>query len=377
LLIFFVFQLDSKNYRAIVFPAKVCWNFFSFERIIMTISEIAKRLGYSTSVVSRALNPSPDKSCTVSARTRQKIRAAVAEMNYTRNQAASCVRRRKHPSIGIFMPTYCRSLICDAINGISQVAAENNLPLNFYFGGSADLAQFLRTVTHQRNLGIIVYYSEHLYNPGKFARLLREFCQKDGKVVLFNTAPPDERFQSELASGRMVALQFDDYDGGRQAAAHLHQQGCAEYLVLSFISVYYQERARGFCDYLREHGITAIREELPLPSTNIQTDRAYLQEALPRRLGRKPLGLFVPSDYYMLDVLGIMSTLGWQVGRDYHLVSYNKCDFLNHVNHDLASVEQDFHYAGSRAMQMLTAMLNCEPVSSEMIKNKMAFFKAD
>ncbi|NLF60307.1 MAG: LacI family transcriptional regulator [Lentisphaerae bacterium] len=343
----------------------------------MTIKDIAKKLGYSVSVVSRALNPSPDKSSTVSEQTRQKIRAAVAKMNYTPNYAASCISRRKHPAIGIFMPTFCRSLICDAINGISQVATENNLALNLYFGGSTDLARFLRTVTHQQNLGIIVYYSEHLHHPGEFARLLREFCQKDGKVVLFNTAPPDERFQAELASGRMVVLKFDDYDGGRQAAAHLHQQACAEYFVLSLASVYYQERARGFCDYLHERGITAVHENLPLPTPDIHADRACLRAALQRHLGCKPLGLFVPSDYHALDVLGIMSSLGWQTGRDFHLVSYNKCDFLNHVNHDLASLEQDFFYAGFRAMQMLTAMLNCEPVTSELIKTKVAIFKAD
>jgi DNA-binding LacI/PurR family transcriptional regulator len=257
------------------------------------------------------------------------------------------------------------------------VATENNLALNLYFGGSADLAHFLRTVTRQRHLGIIVYYSEYARQPGEFARLLREFCQKDGKVVLFNTEPPDERFQSELASGRMVVLKFDDYDGGRQAATHLHQQGCAEYLVLSFASMCYQERARGFCDYLRERGIMAMREDVSMPLEDIHADRACLRTPLMRRLGRKPLGLFIPSDYHMLTVLGIMSSFGWQVGRDYHLVSYNKCDFLDHVNHDLASVEQDFRYAGSRAMRMLTAMLNCEPVASELIKTKMAFFKAD
>ena len=343
----------------------------------MNIKEIAKELGYSVSVVSRALNPSPDKSCTVSARTRTKIREAVSGMNYTRNQAASCVRRRKNPAIGIFLPTFCRSMICDAINGISRVAAENSLPLNLYFGGSSDLAHFLRTVTRQQNLGIIVYYGEHHQHPGDFARLLRDFCQKGGKAVLFNTEPPDERFQSELASGRMVVLKFDDYDGGRQAAAHLHAQACADYLVLSFSSVYYLERARGFCEYLRERGLLANHENIAIPTTDIHADRSCLRAALQRHLGRKPLGLFIPSDYHMLDVLGIMASLGWQTGRDYRLVSYDKCDFLKHVNHDLASLEQDFQYAGSRAMRMLTAMLNCEPVASELIKTKMAFFKAD
>ena len=120
-----------------------------------------------------------------------------------------------------------------------------------------------------------------------------------------------------------------------------------------------------------------MREDLALLGANTHVDRACLRAALQRHLGCKPLGLFVPSDYHMLDVLGIMSSLGWQTGRDYHLVSYNKCDFLNHVNHDLVSLEQDFFYAGFRAMQMLTAMLNCEPVSSELVKTKMAFFKAD
>lgn len=342
----------------------------------MNISEIAKELGYSVSVVSRALNPSPDKSCTVSAQTRAKIRQAVAGMDFTRNQAASCVRRRKNPAIGVFMPTFCRSMICDALQGMSAVASEQNLALNLYFGGSADLAHFLRRVTRLENIGIIVYYAESQHDPGDFARLLKEFCRKGGKVVLFNTEPPDDRFQAELSSGRMVVLKFDDYDGGRRAAAHLHALDCARHLVLSFSSTYYAERARGFCDYFQERGLRHDRIDLRLPTEDIHADRAVLSQTLQPFLEHVPLGLFVPSDYHLLDVLGILLSQGRVPGQDVRLVSYDKCDFLDHINQNLASLEQNFHYAGRRAMQMLTAMLNCEPVSSELIQTTMAFFTA-
>lgn len=343
----------------------------------MNITEIARTLGYSVSVVSRALNPSPDKSSTVSPRTRAKIQAAAAQLDFTRNQAASCVRRRKNPAIGIFMPGFCRSMICDALNGMATVAAEQNLALNLYFGGSADLAQFMRKVTRQENIGIIVYYHASRQDQPNFTRLLKDFCAKGGKVVLFNTDAPDGRFHEEMAKGKMVVIKFDDADGGRQAADYLQTRGCRSFLALSFPSVYYETRTRAFCEHLAGQGIQAACEHLHMPTADIHADRALLRQALLKHLDDPDLGLFVPSDYHMLDVLAIMQSLGRVPGRDYQLVAYDKCDFLTHVNQNLASLEQNFQFAGQRAMQMLTAMLNCEPVSSEWLKTRMAVFTAD
>lgn len=343
----------------------------------MNMTELARELGYSVSVVSRALNPSPDKSCTVSAQTRIKIQQAAAGFDFARNQAAACVRRKKNPAIGIFMPNFCRSMICDALNGISSVAAEQNLALNLYFGGSVDLAHFMRKVTRQENIGIIVYYYASRQDQPNFTRLLKDFCAKGGKIVLFNTEAPDARFQEEMSTEKMVVIKFDDYDGGRQAAAYLHKHECSDYLALSFPSVYYQTRARGFCDYFAEQGLTAAHEHLFMPTTDIHADRATLRQALTKYRDCPALGLFVPSDYQMLDVLGIMQSLGRVAGRDYQLVAYDKCDFLDHVNQNLSSLQQDFHDAGQRAMRMLTAMLSCEPVASELLKTRMATFTAD
>lgn len=343
----------------------------------MNLTELSRALGYSVSVVSRALNPSPDKSCTVSPKTRAKIRQAATHYNYTHNHAAACVRRGKNPAIGVFMPTFCRSLICDALQGMSQVAAEKNLSMNLYFGGSQDLAHFLRQATRLANVGIIVYDTESNKDPGDFARLLKDFCLKGGKVVLFNTMPPDDRFRNELDSGQMAVIKFDEYDGGRQAAAYLHSLHCARNLVVSFISNYYRERAQGFCDWFQEQNLPCHREDLLIPSCDISVDRDSLRQTLLKHLGHLPLGLFIPSDYQMLDMLSIITNLNLQLGKDIHLIAYDKCDFLDHINQNLASMEQNFHHAGQRAMQMITLMLNREPVTSELIKTSVATFSTN
>lgn len=340
----------------------------------MNLTDLSKELGYSVSSISRALNPNPDRSCTLSVATKAKIRALASDLDFERNYAASCVRRKKSSSIGIFLPVFCRSLICDAIIGMSAVAAEHNLSLNFYFDFNVDLLGFLQKVNRQENLGIILYYHERLSREEEFTRQIKSFCQKDGKAVLFNTEPGDNRFADELASGQMVVLKFDDYDGGYKAASHLHSFACSDYLALSFPSPCFTERVCGFADFFSERGIAFKEEKLFIPGDNLQSDQQVLHACLSRYRDCQKLGLFVPSDYYLLDSLSIVEELGFHPGRNLHIIGYDKCDFLEHINKELASMEQDFHLAGSSAMQMLIDMLHGKKVDSKSIKTSFVCF---
>ncbi|MFA6928933.1 MAG: LacI family DNA-binding transcriptional regulator [Lentisphaeria bacterium] len=337
----------------------------------MNLTELSKELGYSVSVISRAMNPNPDRSCTISLATRQKIRRLASEFDFQRNYVASCVRKKRFASIGVFLPSFCRSLICDAVIGMSTISAEHNLSLNFYFGNNDDLLAFLQKVNQQENLGIIVYYHNSLRAEKESTQQLKNFCHKNGKVVLFNTDPGDTRFAEELATGQMAIIKFDDYDGGSKAGAYLHSLSCSDYLALSFMSPYFTERVRGFSDFFSSRQVPFTVEKLFIPSEHRSLDLQGIFSVLSRHRHCSKLGLFVPSDYYLLDCLSIAEELNFQVGRNLHIIGYDNCDFLTHINKEIASMEQNFNFAGCRAMQMMIEMLNGENVTSESLKTKL------
>jgi LacI family transcriptional regulator len=68
---------------------------------IMTIREIAKKLGLSITTVSRALDGYPD----VSQKTRTLVEKTTKEMGYTPNQAARMLRRKRSDTIGYIIPS--------------------------------------------------------------------------------------------------------------------------------------------------------------------------------------------------------------------------------------------------------------------------------
>jgi LacI family transcriptional regulator len=68
--------------------------------MVVTIRDIAKKLGLSIGAVSRALDGYPD----ISDETRQRVIQASQEMGYVPNQAARQLRRKKADSVGYILP---------------------------------------------------------------------------------------------------------------------------------------------------------------------------------------------------------------------------------------------------------------------------------
>jgi len=87
----------------------------------ITIKDIAKLVGVSTSTVSRALKDHPD----ISAETRESIKAVAASMNYRPSQVAVSLRLKKSKVIGVILPRIYNFFFPSVVNGIEQVANEH------------------------------------------------------------------------------------------------------------------------------------------------------------------------------------------------------------------------------------------------------------
>ncbi|WP_288097579.1 LacI family DNA-binding transcriptional regulator, partial [Hydrotalea sp.] len=87
-----------------------------FEAI--TIKDIAKALGLSTSTVSRALRDSYE----ISEETKQLVLNYARAMNYRPNPIALSLKEKRSRSIGIIVSEIANSFFSQAINGIESVA---------------------------------------------------------------------------------------------------------------------------------------------------------------------------------------------------------------------------------------------------------------
>src|ERR1700748_1697180 len=87
-----------------------------FEAI--TIKEIAKALGLSTSTVSRALRGSYE----ISAETKKLVLECAEKLNYRPNPIALSLKEKRSRSIGVVVCEIANSFFSQVINGIESVA---------------------------------------------------------------------------------------------------------------------------------------------------------------------------------------------------------------------------------------------------------------
>ena len=90
-----------------------------FEAI--TIKDIARALGFSTSTVSRALRDSHE----ISPETKKLVLEYAEKNNYHPNPIALSLKERRSRSIGVIVCEIANSYFSQAINGIESIAYNN------------------------------------------------------------------------------------------------------------------------------------------------------------------------------------------------------------------------------------------------------------
>lgn len=90
-----------------------------------SISDIAKKVSVAKSTVSRVLNNHPH----VSDKTKEKVMAAIAELDYSPNQVARDLSRGKTMKIGVVIPHTRHPYFTQLINGLLDAAKESHYQL--------------------------------------------------------------------------------------------------------------------------------------------------------------------------------------------------------------------------------------------------------
>src|SRR5512138_3311820 len=97
----------------------VCCIIVKFETV--TIKDIAKALGLSTSTVSRALRGSYE----ISPETKKLVLEYAEKINYRPNPIALSLKERRSRSIGVIVCEIANSFFSQVINGIESIAYQN------------------------------------------------------------------------------------------------------------------------------------------------------------------------------------------------------------------------------------------------------------
>ena len=121
----------------------------------VTIYSVAHEAGVSLATVSRVINGSP----VVREDTRQKVKAAIAAVDYKPNAVAQGLALQKTTSIALVVPESSFNYTGKVINGLLNVAKiyKYNIILHTSTAGINEMNEIIENVIKSRMDGIVVY----------------------------------------------------------------------------------------------------------------------------------------------------------------------------------------------------------------------------
>ncbi|HET7119328.1 MAG TPA: LacI family DNA-binding transcriptional regulator [Hanamia sp.] len=306
---------------------------------ITTLKEIARRLNFSISTVSRALHNHPS----IGLRTTEQVKKLAKELNYEPNQTALRFKQQKTNTLGVILPNLKEEFFSQAINGIEDIAKKNNYSV--LIGQSHDDVerekQIITAMKNQHVDGLIVSISKHTKNYDHLIGMKKYNIP----IVFFDRVPdlPDvHKVSSDIFAGTRLAIEFLIKNGHKRIGVI---NGPAEMKSC-------MERTNAYMDVLQKKKIK-IDMSL-LATTDLTQEKTY--EAMDQllKLKQRPTAIVTINDYVALDAIQYARKLKLKINKDICFVSYANLPITNYLEFPpLASVEQFPYLQAQKATEIL------------------------
>ena len=299
------------------------------------IRDVAERARVSVGTVSNALNH-PEK---VSADARARIRDAIADLGYVRNDAARVLRAGRGSTIGLIVLDVRNPFFTELARGAEAEASRHGLSVIL---GDANEdpqreAAYLDLFEEQRVRGVL------LSPYGATEPRLQRPQDRGIGAVLVDRASADRRFGS---------VSVDDVAGGRLAVEHLLATGRRR---IAFAGG--PDGIRQVADRLAgaRDAVAAVEgaslDVVPTTALTVLEGRRVGLELLD---GSRPDAIFAANDLVATGLLQALLIEGTaRVPDDIALIGYDDIDFAMSAMVPLSSVRQPAALIGATAVRML------------------------
>lgn len=314
----------------------------------VTIKDIAKALGLSTSTVSRALRDTHE----ISAATKKIVLAYAKEINYQPNPIALSLKERRSKSIGVVVSEVANSYFSQAINGIESIAYDRG----YHVILSQTHESYDREVINVQHLasrsvdGLLVSLSSQTEDISHLTSL----HERGLPIVFF------DRVADEIITHKVIA---NNEKGAFDATSHLIKSGYKRIAHLTSsnqlsISI---ERLKGYENALKANNITlnpAYIKHCPHGGMIYEEMENAIKELM--ALPDKPDAIFVAGDRLSTGCLSVFKNLKIDVPNDMSIAGFSNSDVLDLFNPSLTSVRQPAFEIGKLATQMLLQLIEAK-----------------
>jgi DNA-binding LacI/PurR family transcriptional regulator len=311
----------------------------------LTIKDIAKALGLSTSTVSRALRDSHE----ISAETKKLVLDYAEKNNYQPNPIALSLKERRSRSIGVIVCEIANSFFSQSINGIESIAYNNGY--NVIIAQSRESFDRemlnLQYLTSRSIDGLIISISTETTDFS----YLRELHLKGMPIVFF------DRIVSEIDTHKVIA---DNFKGAYDATVHLINCGYRKIAAISnpaLLSIT-KERLSGYKAALQDHDIEVEDNLIKYCQHGgmiVSEVDTVVNELLENK--RKPDAIFALADKLTTNCLRIFKAKGISVPGDIGLLGFSNTDLTELLDPPLSVIRQPAFEMGELATNLLIQLI--------------------
>jgi len=325
-----------------------------------TIKDVAERAGVSAMTVSRVLN----EATRVRPETRERVKAAIAELNYTPNISARSLAKARSFFIGLLYsnpnPGYVSELLIGMLNRCRQ--AGYHLVIENCGATEEEWARRIESVLDASNFDGIIAAPP----VGDFAEV---------RAAVEAAGLPFVRIAPETGEGSVPYVVTDDYQASVNMTRHLLDLG--------------HERI-GFIKGPTDHGASGQRERgfrdaMKAANCSVNEDwvvqgRFTYRSALPAAetllgCGSRPTAVFASNDDMAAGVIAVARKYSLEVPDDLSVVGFDDTHTATTVWPQLTTIRQPISEMAGAAVDLLSEAFRAEeepgPVSMIQIPSEL------
>ncbi len=310
-----------------------------------TLSSISKRIGVSSTTISRVLSGQSRK-YRISESTQKKVLDEAKRCNYTPNIIARNLRTKKTNTIGLILPSVANPFFADLSSVIITDASANNYTTIVLDSLEDEEHQSsnIATLLSRRVDGIIAAPC------GADAKLLEEVNKKNIPVICV------DRFYED---SQLPYVTTNNYTGSFEATNHLIINGHKRIACIQGIreSTPNKKRVAGYLDALKK---VSLEKNAIIVGNEFSLQNGYLETKLLLNRAEPPTAILALSNTIGLGALKAIREANLHIPYDISLVTYDDNKYMDYLTPPITRIGQPVEEMAKLATKLLFESIETE-----------------
>ncbi|WP_312150269.1 LacI family DNA-binding transcriptional regulator [Paenibacillus odorifer] len=311
-----------------------------------SIKDIAAKANVSIATVSYVLNGTRN----VRSDTRERVVAAIEELNYKPNAIAKSLKLNRTNTIGVIAEDVTVFNTPDIIDGINDFGDRNdlhillvNLRLDKRIGRNFSNTEDYRKYAANAVAELLSNQVDGIIYIGVHPRDLTGLIDTEGKPIVYTYSYTQDD----------ISIQYNDEQAAYQAMSYLVNQGHSRIAVISGLmdSIPSRLRLNGYYKAVTEYQLPF--DPLLIKMGDWERESGYRLTSELLALPEPPTAILSMNDVMVVGILQAAEEKGFRIPDDLSVVGFDNREFSDYLRPRITTMELPLHEMGYQAIEVL------------------------